>query len=60
MSNHPEIDPEMQELADFVLSQELVDVWCNGCGYFRRMNSKYAKHLSGEIEHCGVCRQGES
>lgn len=60
MSVHPEADPDIQELIDWVQSQELVDVWCNGCGCFRRMNGVYAKYLHGEIEHCGVCRKGES
>lgn len=34
----------------------LVDVWCKGCGKFTKMNSNYAKFLSGEINSCAKCR----
>jgi hypothetical protein len=54
--NHPEIDgPLGDALADFN-KMELVDVWCNGCGAFRKMNSNYAKHLKGEISSCARCK----
>jgi len=56
MSSHPEADPLVQELINWVESQELVDVWCNGCGCFRKMNSGYAKYLEGEIEGCMKCK----
>lgn len=35
---------------------ELVDVWCNGCGEFRKMNSAFAKYLDGEIGSCAKCK----
>lgn len=55
---HPEIEehyPEFKGLAD----AEVVDVWCKGCGDWRKMNAKYAKHLQGEIESCGICRENQ-
>ena len=57
MSGHPEVDPSIQELTDFVLSQDVCDVWCKGCGDWRKMNNQYAKYVRGEIESCGKCRQ---
>lgn len=59
MSGHPEADPELQALIDWVESQELVDVWCKGCECFRKMNSAYSKYLEGEIESCMKCRDKE-
>lgn len=56
MTEHPENEGWMNELSKWINSQELVDVWCKGCGVFVKMNSAYAKHLSGEIEGCGKCR----
>lgn len=56
MQKHPENEPWVNELIDFVESMDVVDVWCKGCGAYRKMNSNYAKYLSGEIESCGKCR----
>lgn len=59
MSNsHPEIDPELKPLVDWVVSQEVVDVWCNGCQAFRKMNAAYAQYLpnKGEIDSCSKCQ----
>ena len=53
---HPENEPWVNELIDFVESMDVVDVWCKGCSEYRKMNSNYAKYLSGEIESCGKCR----
>ena len=54
--NHPEIDGDLgKSLAEFS-KQELVDVWCNGCQAFRKMNANFAKHLNGEINSCAKCR----
>ena len=55
---HPENSKELNELIEAVESQELVDVWCNGCGAFRKMNIAYSKYLKGEIEGCRFCRSG--
>lgn len=56
MIEHPENNQNTNNLVSWFNSQELVDVWCKGCGCFRRMNAVYAKHLGGEIEGCGACR----
>lgn len=56
MNQHPENGEELNKLLEFVESQELVDVWCNGCGCFRRMNSVFSKYLDGEINSCMKCR----
>ena len=56
MQRHPENEEWVNELIDFVESMDVVDVWCKGCGAYRKMNANYAKHLSGEIESCGKCR----
>lgn len=56
MSTHPENDEKTNELIEWVEKQELVDIWCNGCGAFRKMNAVYAPYLNGEIERCKVCR----
>jgi len=54
--NHPEVNGPLGEaLAEFS-KMELVDVWCTGCGAFRKMNSAFAKHLNGEIGSCAKCR----
>jgi len=53
---HPEVGGDLGEaLAEFS-KQELVDVWCNGCNAFRKMNAVFAKHLDGEIGSCAKCR----
>lgn len=53
---HPEVGGDLgKALAEFS-NQELVDVWCRGCGAFRKMNAAYAKHLNGEIGSCAKCR----
>jgi len=52
---HPEVNgPLGDTLAEFD-NLELVDVWCKGCGTFRKMNSVFAKHLDGEIASCARC-----
>ena len=56
MQKHPENEPWVNELIDFVESMEVVDVWCKGCGAYRKMNANYAKHIIGGIENCGKCR----
>ena len=53
---HPENEPWVTELIGFVESVDVVDVWCKGCSEYWKMNSNYAKYLSGEIESCGKCR----
>ena len=55
MSGHPEVDGELGELINFVESQELIDVWCNGCEAFRKANGAYGKYLKGEINSCRFC-----
>jgi hypothetical protein len=53
---HPEVDgPLGDALAEFE-KMELVDVWCHGCGAFRKMNANFAKYLQGEIHSCAKCR----
>ena len=59
MTEHPENEEWMNKIIREVESMELVDVWCNGCKDWRKMNGAYAKYLSGEIESCGVCRKGK-
>ena len=56
---HPENEEWMNELIGFVEGMEVVDVWCKGCKDWRKMNGRYAKYLSGEIESCGICRKGK-
>jgi NAD-dependent SIR2 family protein deacetylase len=53
---HPEADPVINNLFEELGSMELVDVWCIGCGAFRKMNANFAKHLNGEINSCAKCR----
>ena len=57
MQKHPENEPWVNELIDFVESMEVTDVWCEGCGAYRKMNANYARYLDGEIESCGKCRE---
>ena len=53
---HPEVNgPLGDALAEFD-NFELVDVWCTGCGEFRKMNANFAKYLNGEIGSCAKCR----
>jgi len=53
--NHPEVGGDLgKTLAEFS-NQELVDVWCNGCQAFCKMNAAFAKHLHGEIQSCAKC-----
>jgi len=56
MEQHPEADPQINELIKYAQSVDTCDVWCLGCKDWRKMNASYAKFLSGEIESCGVCR----
>lgn len=58
MTNHPENEAWVNELDNFVKSMEVVDVWCTGCNSWRKMNARYAKYLSGEIESCSECGYG--
>lgn len=53
---HPENGKELNDLIDFIEKQETIDVWCLGCGAFRKANSVYAKYLNGEISECRFCR----
>ena len=50
MQKHPENEEWVNELIDFVESVELVDVWCKGCGAYRKMNAEYAKYIIGGID----------
>lgn len=44
------------DLMKAIGDQETCDVWCKGCGAFRRMNAKYASIIgTGEIESCSQC-----
>ena len=54
--NHPEVGGELGKALEEFNKQELVDVWCNGCNAFRKMNAVYAKHLNGEINSCAKCK----
>lgn len=58
MLGHPENSPEVNAIANAIgeMKFELVDVWCNGCNAFRKMNANFAKHLNGEIQSCAKCR----
>lgn len=54
---HPENEnEEVNELIEFIESQQTIDVWCTGCQAFRKANSAYAKYLKGEISGCRFCR----
>lgn len=53
---HPEADNELNKIIEFVEQQELIDVWCLGCGIYRKANAVYAKYLQGEIKSCRFCR----
>lgn len=53
--NHPEIDGDLGKTLSEFSKQEVVDVWCNGCQAFRKMNANFAKHLNGEIQSCAQC-----
>ena len=57
MPVHPENDKETNELIEWVEKQEVVDIWCNGCKAFRKMNAVYAPYLNGEIDKCKECRR---
>lgn len=56
MTGHPENEGWVNELSEWISSQELVDVWCKGCGRFVKMNAVYAPYLHGEINGCKDCR----
>ena len=53
---HPEVGGPLGEALAELGKFELVDVWCNGCQAFRKMNANFAKHLDGEIGSCAKCR----
>lgn len=53
---HPEVGGDLGEALKDFGKEELVDVWCTGCGAFRKMNAVFAKHLNGEIGSCAKCR----
>jgi NAD-dependent SIR2 family protein deacetylase len=53
---HPEVEGSLGDVLKEFEKMELVDVYCNGCGAFVKMNSNYAKHLNGEINSCAKCR----
>ncbi len=55
---HPEADPEVNNLIQYVHSVDTCDIWCLGCESWQKMNASYAKYLNGEIESCGSCRKG--
>ena len=58
MAIHPEMNEgPNKELIEYIESSEVVDVWCLGCGAWRKMNANYAKHLQGEIMACKECRK---
>ena len=58
MSQHPENSPEVNKLMEEIGKAEVCDVWCKGCGDFRKMNAAYAAIIkTGEIESCSRCRQ---
>lgn len=57
MQKHPENEPWVNELIDFVESMDVTDVWCEGCGAYRKMNANYAKYIIGGIKNCGKCRE---
>ena len=54
---HPENDPGLNEIIDFVETQKTIDVWCKGCEIYRTANAVFAKYLNGEIESCRFCRE---
>ena len=56
MAEHPENEPWVNELEEWMSSQEVVDVWCKTCQAFTKMNAVYAPYLDGEIERCKNCR----
>lgn len=57
MSIHPENSNELNDLMKYVESQELVKVWCKGCGMERDMNKVYAKYVKDmTISECRFCR----
>jgi len=56
MAGHPENSPEVNKLMEEIAKHDTCDVWCKGCGDWRKMNAAYAKILQGEIESCGKCR----
>jgi len=53
---HPEVGGPLGDILAEFSDLELVDVWCNGCQAFRKMNANFAKHLNGEIGSCAKCR----
>lgn len=53
---HPENDPELNELINFVESQQTIQVWCKGCELPRTANAVFAKYLNGQIDECRFCR----
>jgi len=53
---HPEVGGPLGDILAQFSDLELVDVWCNGCGAFRKMNSAFAKHLDGQIGSCAKCK----
>lgn len=57
MQNHPEMEgTPFDQLAKEIAQHDTCDVWCKGCGDWRKANASYAKYLQGEIESCGRCR----
>ena len=54
---HPENSPEVNEMMAEIAKADTCDVWCKGCGDWRKMNTAYAKFIkTGEIDQCGKCR----
>ena len=41
---------------DYLPKVSLQEVWCEGCGEPRHVNSVFAKYLNGRIGSCSKCR----
>lgn len=54
---HPENSDELNEIIGFVEGQEIVDVWCEGCGMIRSMNKVYTRYIGYRIRECRFCRE---
>ena len=52
----PEVGAPLGDALADLGKMELVDVWCNGCSAFRKMNANFAKHLQKGIGSCAKCR----
>jgi hypothetical protein len=58
--NHPEAPQGISEIIDLVEQSSVVDVWCQGCRIYRKMNAVYAGYVpAAGLQSCRFCREDE-